>query len=1503
VWPSGQTYAADSDYAVNITGPDLQPLVDSAELHRASFPGCTDPARVALSYSVVEGVWIGHVPAAAGTVALCYQTNASALERVVLDGAAETLQVQARFYVPAAELFYSGRRRLDVVPMTLSGYGLVTTPGSLWFQPDGTLCARDSPRAVAVPSSTVSSVVVRLTLELTRGLYRVCHRTPRGRTLTSVDIVSMQPTPPSRISPASGPVDANTTVTLLDGGQIDLANAIGAGSRSDVVVLCAPDAAALNAVAVDATSFALLPPGNVPQQLALCFESGVPVFNQNGTRSYPRFTLQPNFAAVPSLRGAAVVPAVAVVGSTHVLSAAGSMGLDVANDRIVVCAIDGAEVDPPVALSALRLASTPALRFNWTATFAAAAAYRLCYNSTGNPGLAPRTPFASVTAEPELQRLAPSAINAAATVTVLLGGVSTRRVTRLIVDVLQRPCSALNLSDTANLLVFDAVNSSAVLSIPLRGTVRVCYTGISGRVLEVVEPIVVSPRVFSMEVSDVSDVIAGCRTPVLVNGSGVDLTRDLLYASAGNDCSADSAPVTPGPGGISGVFSLATLYLAAPAPGEYSLCFRPAGASAGVKRGTFAAQDPFSLTRLGSEYLLTFRCVYGNFASYSFGTATGPGNGAIPLDDPLSNNSIRVRHMPFRYARAEVDVSAPANVSASANMVLSPSPTSGYCAAVPVDFSSPASAKKRFAERYFVIHNYVALSCQPQTGAPASRPQVAFDEITAEIANDTSILGHAPSVMTTLTAALPSLTDPVAGGVKLLDSTTATLQPGQPATTATVEAHFAATNALLSLQNTHGLTSNSEASTVQLKAIARIHRAASALCASGQPRTADMGAFVSASLTSVPNSDRVVADLGAPGRITVTMAAPSTAGYCLSTAMLRTTSALGSPGVANLAAFASVQRKLLQNTAPTVANIDGQTVEFNLPVFAVAANPESTVGLTPDIALVTIRYAMPDSLVPDYDYDATVLLFVYTDGAWVHAQGVNLNIERGTNTAVISLPSSRKSSLIVSGRMVFLPRQAADDDTLPEIDWVMLITTLVLFFAAVVVAIVARMRDAKLDASKEPDVMAIDDHSFSFLELHRYAACFHRAPHHPASTVARVLTLFTYIFAAHLFAVLYTASDDAPYRQWVGVLGGAIVTALATPFASFVRTVLLLQLKDRPGIIASLLSAVSGTAVFVGAGAIPGAIVAASVGGAALLFTGVAFRKTWTLRTQRKPGPLPDVVGRGTFAAVAAASIAFGIVFSTSQVSPAHVRREQRFLAVFLVAVGLDAVILEPVKCFVLGMAQRRAATAAEEEAARRVEAVRRAAKEQAIRLATPGRHRAERAARGRMLGAYDDDGAATAVSLDPDEFMTAVNPASTAWESVADDDDLEDATSAEGFDDADDFRTVVVSNAGDGLSTAAQTVDVDHDLFDSGTEAENATEASDVSGFTSNADGFATDDDDDGAESGFQEVDVFTSDGFESDAPSEDMATAVSGTVSSGSNPHPYPLGNGRGRHFDPYE
>jgi hypothetical protein len=357
---------------------------------------------------------------------------------------------------------------------------------------------------------------------------------------------------------------------------------------------------------------------------------------------------------------------------------------------------------------------------------------------------------------------------------------------------------------------------------------------------------------------------------------------------------------------------------------------------------------------------------------------------------------------------------------------------------------------------------------------------------------------------------------------------------------------------------------------------------------------------------------------------------------------------------------------------------------------------------------------------------------------------------------------------------------------------------------------------------------------------------------------------------------------------------------------------LAIELKDRPGIVASVLSATVGTSVFAGVSVIAGAIVAASVGGAALFFVGIAFRKSWTLKTQRKPGPLPEGLGRAAFIVVAAAAVALGFVFSIARVSAEHIRREQRFIAVFLCAVGFDAIVVEPIKCLVLSMAQRRAATAAEEEAAKRVDEVRRQTKEQALRIATPGRRSGRGGnsglgARGRAFGMYDDDmsfdGAATIMSVDPDEFMTTGNPAaSTAWASVADADDLEDATSAEGFEDPDDFRTVVVSTAGgDGMSTVAQSVDVDDDLFASDTEA-TASEVSRATGFTSNGTGFGTDDDDDNDASGFEEVEVPDDDGFESEAATDlELATAGSGTHTS-SDRHPYAM-SATSRHIDPYD
>jgi hypothetical protein len=694
----------------------------------------------------------------------------------------------------------------------------------------------------------------------------------------------------------------------------------------------------------------------------------------------------------------------------------------------------------------------------------------------------------------------------------------------------------------------------------------------------------------------------------------------------------------------------------------------------------------------------------GSAAQHVIGIGLSATSVAIPLQLPSGAASAAVKYLPMRYARLDM-TTTPADGSAVRNVTMEtwPATDTTFCTNVPSSFATGGSDTRRFAEAIIVLHNYVQLACQPSATDARTMPQAAFELAIALLSNNTALVVDGESIMKLLTAVVPALPDPVTSGQQLLTATAAALTPYAARPQAEINAHLAASKMLLVLLLTLGAPAQ-QATAVQRLCIARIHLASSVICARGETQVSDYGPFLVSTRAALPNHDVVAMSMGSKGAINTKMSAVSAVGYCMSAIALSGKTLFGQPSVTSGTAAPTSSPPVVRRLTGTAASPAELREDFNLPVFAIAADLQRA-GSAASIRETVLRYDFPVSVLPatGTTFVGRVALFHYsdTDAAWVAHDAVTATFDMVTRSLAMTVTSIDTAAFHLSGVMTFTAVETpAEEDS---IDTPLLATTLATAGVFLVVLFFGAIRDRRVDAATEGDddrELALDDFDnevFSVASLHRYAAVVGRTPHHPITTPQRIETLFGFVFAALFLAVMFAAADEAPRREVYGLFGGFIVAVLATPCSTLVRVPLCLQLQDIASAVAAgvgLLAGVVGVTLHSFA---LGALLCGSIGLVTAAVVGGLTRKRWSLKRQLQRSPLPAVGGTLVFATIGLTAVIIGVVYSTATLMPATTRTDLTAIATFLFAVAIDCFVLEPLKCLVLGIAAT-AAVAAEAE-------------------------------------------------------------------------------------------------------------------------------------------------------------------------------------------------------------
>ena len=271
---------------------------------------------------------------------------------------------------------------------------------------------------------------------------------------------------------------------------------------------------------------------------------------------------------------------------------------------------------------------------------------------------------------------------------------------------------------------------------------------------------------------------------------------------------------------------------------------------------------------------------------------------------------------------------------------------------------------------------------------------------------------------------------------------------------------------------------------------------------------------------------------------------------------------------------------------------------------------------------------------------------------------------------------------MASGILTFTPHEQTHKDTV--IDVVLLITTAAVALLCIVCVVFGRLRDASTDATHAPDVDAIHAESVSWLSSHRYVCCVRRVPHHPTSTPERVAHCFSFIAASLLCSIVIAKSGQAPNNKLVGLLSGLVAAVLATPLASLVRISLFMQLLDRVSLVGSIVAVLAGLVVSLVSTWAFGAVACAGAGFVSMLLLAFGFRHTWSMDVQPRPGPIPTILGWALAGLLLLGSACAGVYFSVVSVLLYEPRHAAQATCSLLWAIGLDAIVLEPIKCVTL---------------------------------------------------------------------------------------------------------------------------------------------------------------------------------------------------------------------------
>ena len=1394
VQPRGETYAAGSDMNLTFIGPALTPASDvafivplAASCRDARSPATQGQSWNALTYDTSRKAWIASAPRQLGTYVACYSSAVAKPVRV----SDAIFIVQERFYVhpPAPEVYGSLPSSFEVAvevgkqtAVILSGYQLLATSAVAWTVSADATCSDNTPTVNDVsaydpvastsswglPPSTITSARILVVSWLRRGHFRLCVRTAiLGSILTSAELFSVFPRPPSQLAPLQvAGDDGSVEFTVTGGLEVDL--------RRDAMVECTnPDrpliAAALPRVD-NASAAAALPslqfnwlPIMAVRRIALCFRAQMYVRIRGATLpTTPVYaTAQTSFGmpleALPALRGSVWVPPVILFGEATTGSANGSFALQ-PQDSIVLC--DTLASGP----LSKQTRTTP---FSWQVQPDQVGVYQTCFRSTATPALANTTRFGppdrGLVVVPALDVIDPRILvsgRPALVALIAVRGSSVAYVTTVVFDPKQRSCRTIPSNASQGLLVFK-VNStadgaaSAIVTITARGAQQVCYqTSLSGDVLlPFARTIDLSPVITSMSlltangtstsaaVSDDGSVrraaVAGCPTKILAVGSGVDMASgDRFFASLDEGCGLEVATMTLAyeqtlpPGVTEGVI----LTVVVPdADVTYYLCSALIG-SPTAKKGSAVFAPPFSVTRTQvvtsdgatvSGFVIGAACVAsGNNATYEYTVATSPDSVPLAIDDVTPQAAVTVSHLPqpIAYITLIIRDVSPVTGERQQHATKMAYPAAliavAFCAAVPQGVSPrpPASKRKQFAEAYFIVYNFVSLSCATTAATPTSqRPTGAVGIINGLMATDPALLVDPASMLPTLVSAFASVENPVQVGSTLLQSTEGTILPYGDATDKTLEAHVAATMSILSMlqANANSLSADDHAQRQQL-IIDRMFLVSSVLCAKGTSEiSATSNVITAANVQGASATTSALVTLSSTSAVRMSMHAlpPNGQGYCFV--------AIGmsgrSLGMASTAARSSQRRFGALAVVEATGTLAAETVtSFNLPLFILAVDPLSTRVPRPVMDVGAIVYIYSVAQVPAFSpYRPVVQLFSFTNTTgWqpIPPESITLTFDNAKRQVTMAIARPGGSEMKVSGVLSFAPADAA-----PAVDAVVdlpvVLITLASAFLFIVAAFAGFARDKVQDASSPADPLAFfSEHGgLRIWDAHRYTAVFSRRAHLPPGTMNRVGAMFGHIFVIAIASFVYAASHQAPGLMWAGVVGGVIVECVAVPVSSLVRLVLFRTRQDTVSYCCTGAAIVGGS---IAAGVTKSfyitAAVVAGVGVVTFLLSGFFLRSHgWSLRPQPALGALETAAGWCLLLIVLGGMLGLGIYFGFVRLMAYEVRRSLVAPLTFIFALLADLLVVEPLKAVVtraaaLSSAQREAASDIDAELGRR---------------------------------------------------------------------------------------------------------------------------------------------------------------------------------------------------------
>ena len=352
------------------------------------------------------------------------------------------------------------------------------------------------------------------------------------------------------------------------------------------------------------------------------------------------------------------------------------------------------------------------------------------------------------------------------------------------------------------------------------------------------------------------------------------------------------------------------------------------------------------------------------------------------------------------------------------------------------------------------------------------------------------------------------------------------------------------------------------------------------------------------------------------------------------------------------------------------------TPAFNLPLLSVQINAGQ---LPARLGQITVEYRNVAG--------GNVSMYKWQRGKGWAAVPISIH-DKNAGVVRIELPYTEATEFYMSGFVSSSSKETEDSDY----DLPILATAGSLMTLLVISLIFAVLKDKRQDQDQSIKVSEESKRTscrYSFFEFYRYSFIFMRSPHNPASTCDRILHTLTFLFLVMVVAIFFTRArqESAVGERSVpllGVVGGAIVAVVASTYAAAIRPLLFSQRRDFITMSAAIIGSIASAAGMISGYYAYGALCALGAGLAFGFIAALLKIKDWSSEPVSAAGfNMLRAVAYIITGLVYLGSIAVAVIAGAFQRSPLDVRTDNHFAYVFVGALLIDVIVLDPVKSLI----------------------------------------------------------------------------------------------------------------------------------------------------------------------------------------------------------------------------